>query len=287
MQAFLAHMDAFGQGPGNSEWVDVWIAAQLAFRRLQEKEAGCADDAALLPLPASMQAQAQAVQQCVHTSLAHSRVPVAFNLVEFDGLMSSSCVLQQAQLQAVQARVQTAPDDAELAAICLQTAAARDATGTPETVASWDGNGLSVLSSDRNIRLLQAQLVSALAPGLPPAPGLAAAALQVAVGSSVPVMHVAKLDGRALLVKGHHRARVLRALGVNYLPCLVSVCTSTDDVLAVAPWLQRSQVEAQFESPRPVMVRDFDRPSLVHSHEARTRRRLLQLKLEVSAQWLP
>jgi ParB-like chromosome segregation protein Spo0J len=90
-----------------------------------------------------------------------------------------------------------------------------------------------------------------------------------------------------MLAKGHHRARTLGALGVTYLPCLISVCSSIDDVIAAAPWLNAAAAQRCFDEERPPMLRDFGRSALLHAYESRPRRRLLQLRVEVSSQWLP
>ena len=273
-------MDEFSPAADRAALIDIWREADKVLSRLLEKEAGCADQAVVLPLPPAMAPHAAALQACAHTNLAHSLVPVLFGLVEFDGLMTCKHTLQQAKLDAVQSRLPTAPEDPELASMCLAL------PGAPASAAvgRWDGERLLVVCEDADVRLLQ--VTHATEPSTA-APGMALAALQLTVGTTLPAMHVVKLDGRVLMAKGHHRARVLRAMGVNYLPCLVSVCESIDDVLAAAPTLNPRAVERCFDAERPAMLRDFGRSALVHSYEARSRRRLLQLKLEVSSQWLP
>jgi hypothetical protein len=101
------------------------------------------------------------------------------------------------------------------------------------------------------------------------------------------VLHAVLHAGRLLLVDGHHRARVLRARGQTFLPCVVSACTDLDDVLAAAPSLGDVDLSRLFEAPRPPLLRDFDRAGLVHTRQVRATRRLLRVRVTVEEDRLP
>ena len=283
LQDFLSHMKEFSPHYEMDSLVDAWRAAERQMASLRDSETGCADQAAVLPLPPPMTPHAQAIENSPEARLAHSRVPVFFGLVEFDGMMTVKRALLEDKLEAARTQVGANLDDSELAAICFPSA------HTPRLVSSshWDGERLLVVSDDDDVRLLQFVAVDGKASESQVDPGVTAASLQLSVGHSLPLMHAVRLKERVLLVKGHHRARVLRSRGVTFLPCIISMCESIDDVLAAAPGLDRQGVERCFQVRRPCMLRDFSRSSLVHTFEARTRRRLLQVRMEVSSSLLP
>jgi hypothetical protein len=286
LQEFVAHMESCALGFDRGDLIDIWRAADKSMARTREKEAGCADLAPVLPLPPSMAAQATALQKSAQINRAHSLVPVTFGLVEIDAMMVCKPVLEQSKLDTLQTQITAAPEDPELADICLSLPDPNVAAGTA-LVSRWDGERLLVTSEHADLRLLQVTHSAQPTGDFAAAPGLACAALQLTVGSTLPVMHVLSYQGRVLLVKGHHRARVLRAHGVPYVPCLVSVCTSIDDIVAAAPSVNAQTAQRCFDSERPPMLRDFDRAAWLHTYQARARRRLLQVRVEVTSQWLP
>ena len=283
LQATLAHMQSHAISADPGQLADAWRAAQAMLQRLTDKEAGCADNAPILPLPAEMAAAANALQMSPQVNMAHRLVPVAFGLIEVDAMMSTQPLLRQARLNAEQCSLPATLDDPALAALCL---AMPEPAATAPAV-HWDGHQLQVLSDDDDVDVLHAAPAEAATACAVVAPGIVQGALQLAFGTPLPVMHAVHLEGRVLLVKGHHRARVLRAAGATFLPCLVSWCSSLDEVLAAAPSLQREEAARCFAADRPPMLRDFDRSALVHSYEAKARRHLLQVRIDVTRQWLP
>lgn len=283
LQEFLTHMKDVSRAFDQDALIDAWRSAQQAMVRMREREVGCADQAAVLPLPPSMQAQSDAVSESPEVNEAHRAVPVAFGLVEFDGLMTTRTRLQEAKLAAVRSTVTTYPDDPELARVCLSLSAPPARVETTR----WDGQNLLIVTDNEDIRLLQSDVLPAASTPGSVVAGVPHSTLQWVLGGPLPVMHALRFNGRVLLVKGHHRAKVLRDLGVTYLPCLISACETLDEVWVAAPTLQREQVERCFYWPRPPMLSDFDRHALTYRHDALPRQRLLQMRVELSNHWLP
>lgn len=260
-----------------------WREAHGALQRLCDKESGCADDAPVLPLPPAMAPWVDALTSSPEVNRAHRLVPVVFGLVEFDALMTTQHIMRSDKLEGVRARLPAQLDDAALAALCLPL---KGAAQEP-AACHWDGQELQVISTHDDVQLLHVEPLATGAPMPAAAPGAMQAALHVALGQPLPVMHAVQFQGRVLLVKGHHRATVLRAAGATYVPCLISWCTSIDEVLAAASSLARDEVAQCFAVDRPAMLRDFGRAALIHSYAARARRLMLQVRVEVTRQWLP
>ena len=282
-QRFLARLEQRAESFDRDALSDVWRAAREAAMRLEEREAGCADDAAVLPIPAEMAAHIDAVVGLPAIDGAFSRVPVLFGLIELDSTMASRAVLVDERLEAMKAAWGTLPDDPALAAACLPLES--EPFASPRV--SFDGRCLSILDEDERFQQIELSVETGSAALEFEGPGEVHAALRLLVGVPPPVMHAVRLNDRLLLVDGHHRARILRAAGATFLPCFVSVCADYDDVLMAAPALGDLDLDSLFEAPRPPMLRDFGRASLVHSYRARRPGRLLQWRIEASAHPLP
>ncbi len=283
LQEFLSDINDVCPGADQDALIEAWQAAHAAMDRMVEREAGCADLAAVLPLPEVMQPQVAVVSRSPEVNQAHRLVPVAFGLVESDALMTTRRTLSEAKLESVRSTVISPPDDVALGRICL----ALSTSWGGVNYTRWDGQGVLITTDIDDLRLLNCEVLHGASVPASVSPGLTQIALHCAFGSSLPVMHAVQLNGRVLLVKGHHRARVLRAMGVKHLPCLISACTELSDIFSAAPGLDRAAVERCFAASRPTMLRDFDRAALTYSHQASKRRRLLQVRVEVSSRWLP
>jgi hypothetical protein len=251
--------------------------------RAEDKEAGCADDAAILAVPAEMSAHIDAVLADARVNRAFARVPVMFGLIDVDATMCAHATLAGDTLEAMSAAWQGGLDDPALVRTCLPLEA-RDAG---DVRASFDGRTLSVSADDGELCWLHSALQSGAGASDVAGPGTIGATLQLQVGRAPALLHAVRLNGRLLLVEGRHRARVLRAAGETYLPCLISNCADLDDVREAAPAVTALDLERLFDAPRPPMLRDFGRAELVYRYEARRLRRLLQLRIEATAQWVP
>lgn len=282
-QQFLARLehrsDEFDRDLLTARWRD----ARDAIARIAEREDGCADDAAILPIPPEMAAHVDAVIASPVIDRAFSRVPVTFGLIELDSTMSSRSVLVEERVAAMASSWGAAPDDAALAAACLPL----DGQRVDTSRLRFDGRCLSIIDDTESLEQLEVSVQDGPSTAEIPGPGEVHAVLRVIVGTPPALVHAVRHDGRLLLVDGHHRARALRAAGVTFVPAIVSVCGDLDDVVAVAPRLAELDLEGMFDAPRPPMLRDFGRGVLVHSYPARRPSRLLQWRIEATSQWLP
>jgi hypothetical protein len=231
-------------------------------------EADAADEAAVLPLPKRMGRYVTRVLSSPALAAHHSVVPVAVGLVEVDALVISSIRLDDAKVQALQDDWQHRPDDARLARICLPLAPAP--APAIEVRMSSDG-GLTLVGRSHDLQCFEGPQLTWLPHaassararrGEPQEPVSGRVELRMAIGPSLPVLHAIRCDGRLLLRDGHHRALALRGLGLAYVPCLISACVHRDEVRALAPELAADELSLLFDSPRPPLLRDFNKPSL-------------------------
>jgi hypothetical protein len=255
-----------GAPPDELTLNEAWRGARAGMRRLEEREAGCADQPALLSLPQSMAAHEQALMQCPAMNAAFARTPVSFALIEGDALMASRPSLWSDRLEHFKPQAQAAAtDDGLLAQLCLPLAPA-----LPTLHSHFDGETWTVNADDSALGWMN--------------PGWhrdahGRAVLQLVAGTPPSVVRAAYWNGRLLLIDGHHRVRMLRACGVNFVPCMVAACEDEADVLALAPHLRGQDLAPWFEAARPPMLRDHDRVSLVYRHQARRENRQVQVKI--------
>ncbi len=283
LQAFVERVEQRGEPAGRAQLSDAWRAAREAMLRLEEREAGCADDAAVLTLPEDMGAHVAAVARIPEVDRGFAHVPVMFGLIELDATMCARHVLVEETLSALKAAWPEDLDDVQLVAACLPLSD----WPVADTRASFHGRTLTVITDDDGLHWSDSTVVSRAAAAAVAGSGVIDAGLQLLLGRTPPLMHAIRMNGRLLLVEGHHRARVLRASGQAFAPCIVSSCIDLDEVRAAVPSLADTDLGRYFEASRPPMLRDFDRQALVYRYRARRLRRMLQLKIDVTTQWLP
>lgn len=251
-----------------------WRTARSRMHELASRERGCADNAAVLPLPPEMGEHVARVAATPALSAAFSRVPVAFGLVEIDALVAvRACLWQDTLAVYAQSVDEVLRDDRALAAFTLPLQRPAPAVRT-----RFDGQRWQVTADDEALAVLRAT-ASLDETGC--------ARLELIAGSPPPLMHAARIEGRLLLLDGAHRARSLRARGVSFAPCLISACDGIDDLQALCPWMPASELQELVDSPRPPMLRDHDRRSLVMRMPAARRSRTLTVDLSRWSDWLP
>lgn len=275
MQAFLSRLERRAPHENREALMETWWRARHAMYAIEAREAGAADAAAVLEIPHEMTA---AVESRVATPMfrrASDRVPISFGMVDIDAVMCPRPVLREETLVSMRSAFAHGPDDAELVAICLPMEP--HASGTDEVF--FDGKAVSVISESEDIAVVPDVQAGSATAGEYPA---AIATLRHVITRPARWLHAIRKNGRLLLVEGHHRARVLRGLGETYLPCLISACGDDEDVQAAAPWLAGTDLARFFESPRPPMLKDFDRAALLHRYSAQRLRTLLRLTFQTS-----
>jgi hypothetical protein len=266
------------------ELVQAWRGASEAYGELAEREAGCADDIGVLPLAEGMQAHLEAVMSEPAVHNAFGEVPVAFGLLEADALMAGHYWIDERREREATGRASRISDDADLIRTCLP---AGDDWFQPEPLVRLVQGELCVIGRDADIELIDAAMVVPPAGEAGQVPGNLVGTLSFSIGRRPPLMHVAMHAGRALLLEGRHRALALRQAGWTFLPCLISTCSTLDEVALVSTGISADYAANCFEAKRPPMLRDFGRPALVHRYEKRSTRQVLRIRYEVLQETIP
>ena len=249
-----------------------WRDARSAFAELSKSEADCADQCAILPVPSSMAEHAAALIAAPHVTRWHEAVPVSLGLVEADALVASRISVYDERVAELTRSYLAAPSDAALAQCCWPLQ--EDGEANLQLRRTADGFSLSEDGAAFEV-----------APVLHGHPCTGSAVMSLNLLQSPRVMHAVRFADRVVMVRGHHRALALRAAGVAYLPCLISVCSSLDDLHACAPELLLER-ERLFDAKRPPMLRDFDRSKLTHTFRAQRMKRQLRVTVQVQRDWV-
>ncbi|MEI7444697.1 MAG: hypothetical protein WCK28_07400 [Burkholderiales bacterium] len=283
LQSFIDHAERVADDADRDALIDAWRAAADTMARIEDAEAGCADEPGILEIPDAMADHVDAFVGVPEVNRAFSRVPVSFGLIEIDATMTARGTLREATLEACRRRWPADLDDPALVAACLPV----EPPARHDVRARFEHGAMTLLAEDPALRFLGARLRVGDEAAALEAGGTVDAGLELSFGRGPSVLHAVRHAGRLLLVDGHHRARVLRALGQTFLPCVISACADLDDVRAAAPELAGIDLDRFFEAPRPPLLRDFDRPALVHTHRVRATRRLLRVRVTVEEDRLP
>lgn len=266
---FRRHAESAAQPVSVSDIRQAWVRAGESMAALSKTEAEAADRPGLLPLPPGMTPTVARLLQDPRVEAAFGQCPVSFVLVELNDLMVSDPILWSDSLETclsdANGKVQ---DDDWLARSSFEFVSRLPVFTTACQNSEW-----VVSSEEADLRLLETSLAKL---------DDLSAGLTLRLGRVPPIVHAARLDGRLLLLKGHHRARCLKMLGVKFMPCMVSTCHHIDDVRRLAPHLCPDDLTRWFAARRPPMLRDYERQSLVYWSAAR--RPMHTIRLQISSE---
>ena len=270
---------AGGAPPDLAAIAQAWRSAAAVYRELEVSEAGAADDPHIEPLPRAMAAHVAELVALPAFRNTFDTVPVAFGMVELDTLVVSQYSLTQATVARLRERHAARLSKRQLAALCLPLA-------PPDAdfrLAYRSRREFAFVSGAHDMRFLSATLVDpAHIEGLA-VPGHAKAVVALAVGFSSNVLNAVRLGNRLVLNNGHHRAYALRALGLTHVPCVIQVCASYAELRLAATSEIYDNSDLYFESPRPPLLRDFDRPELTQTLASAAQRRQLRVRFKVGS----
>jgi hypothetical protein len=279
---FIEESIVAGVLPTLAELADFWRTATAVYRELEVSEPGAADDPGIGPLPRSIEAHvAKLLQQPVFRQ-TFDTVPVAFGMVELDKMIVSQYSLTRSVLERLRARHASRPTPKQLAEICLPLAPRDDEC----RLASRDDGEFVFVSGAHDMRFLGATLIDPAGIEGLTVQGHARAVVALSVGFSTNVLNVIRLGNRVVLNNGHHRAYALRAMGLTHVPCVIQVCASHEELREAASREICDNSDLYYESPRPPLLRDFDRPDLACALKSARLQRQVRVRFKFESRQL-
>ena len=268
--------------PSPAELADFWRGAAAVYRQLEVAESGAADDTGIKPLPRSIEAHVAKLMEQPAFRNTFDTVPVAFGMVELDKMIVSQYSLTRSVVERLRARHAARPTHKQLAGICLPIAPRDDEC----RLAGRDDGEFVFVSGAHDMRFLGATLVDPAAIKGLTVQGHARAVIALSVGFSTNVLNVIRLGNRVVLNNGHHRAYALRAMGLTHVPCVIQVCASHEELREAASSEICDNSDLYFESPRPPLLRDFDRPDLTRAFTSARLQRQVSVRFKSESRQL-
>ena len=251
---------------------DEWRAANDYFHALEVAEAGIADAAECLPLPAEMSPLARALAKDRYFRDTYDTLPTEIRMVELSKLIASQSSVSPGFSGELRARLGPKPTPQALFHFCLPAE-----RPLPAVKARKVASGRWLFTSEStDFRLHRALLLDpAKIAGLATF-GPASHVLAFPVGFGSNFLSVVRSDKRLLLQNGYHRAYTLLAAGFTHAPAVVQTVTRKDELAIAANEEVVSNAAFYFLAARPPLLRDYLDP--------KTSKRLLAHRMQTSVE---
>ena len=267
---------------GKSALTDAWQAAQRVIRRLEQDEAGVADDPPIGKLGPEYE---PLLIEFLKDPLVHygfNTVPTEVAIVELDRMVVYQERIDITHSRRLEQKLGAIPSRTDLFRTCLPY-------DHPQPPVKWSrvSHGKFVfLSPSNDLRFLGP--VGLQPDQLRDAPGdnvVGVVGLPVGFGSNF--MNAIYAEKRLILNNGSHRAFALRQMGVTHVPCIVQHVTSRDDLEVVASSSVRRDPDLYLKHVRPPMLRDYFNPQLRMVMPVHRRLRQVTVRFEVEEEFIP
>lgn len=256
---------------------DEWRAANDRYHQLQTTEAGAADNADCLPLPAAMRPLAAALRRDPYFRRSYDQLPTTVAMVEVDKLIVSQSHIANVFSDARARALGSSPTPEALFGFCLPTT--REAA--PVRVRRLESNRYLFTSASTDLRAHDPKLLGRDLLGRIGAYGPVAGGIGLTVGFGSNFMSAIRSEGRLVLHNGYHRAHTLRSLGITYAPCVVETVTRTQELRLTANEAVSDDPALYYRSPRPPLLRDFFDPALVKRLRVRPMETMIEVEFKM------
>ena len=258
---------------------DEWRAANDVYYELEKSEAGAADGAECLPLPAAMAPLEQQLRASPYFQHTFDTLPTEIRMVELDRLIVSQRHIASVFTQTRGQGLGTSPNAKTLFRFCLPL----ERENPPVRIQRLSGNRYLFSSGSTDLRahepkLLDRDQISGIS-----SYGPIAGALGLLVGFGSNFLTVIRSDDRMVLHNGYHRAYTLRSLGITHAPCIVENVTRTDELRVAASERVSDRPEFFFRAKRPPLLRDFFDPRLVKRLAVRPMETVVEVEFKMKS----
>ena len=261
---------------------DAWQAAYQVVRRLEQEEAGVADDPPLGQLGPEYE---PLLIEFLKDPLVHhgfNTVPTQVAIVELDRLVVYQEHIDITHSRRLEQKLGASPSRTELFRTCLPY-------DHPQPPVKWSrvSDGKFVfLSPSNDLRFLGPM-------GLQPGQlkeergGNLVGVVGLSVGFGSNFMNAIYAEKRLILNNGSHRAFALRQMGVTHVPCIVQHVASRDELEVIASSSVRRNPDLYLKHVRPPMLKDYFNPQLRMVMPVHRRLRQVTIRFEVEEDFVP
>jgi len=255
--------------------IDEWRAANDYYRELERSEAGIADQGEHRELDSSLATLAAQVKSHPSYRDAFDTLPTCFGMIELDRLIVHQWHITRNFVDAVKARVGTAPDLAALFRTCMPL----DAPKAPVQIEQIGPRRYVFRCESEDFGFHEPAL---LRPEHADASfGAVASIVGLVLGFGANFLSAVRVGNRVLLNNGYHRACALRALGVTHAPCVIELATGLDELQITVNKRVAADAEFYIESARPPLLKDFFDPKIRKVLPIRKRVRRIEVDFDI------
>ena len=242
-----------GRDADPAELAREWRTANDLYHELEQEEAGIAETAESLPLPAGLDALVEEVRSHPWFAATFDTLPATIEMVELEKLIvfqnSVSNLFSGARAHLLGA--DPAPED--LFRFCLPT----ERVDPPVTIQRLAADRWVFTSPSTDLRSHEPRPMGPRELDSFTTSGPIAGGIALLVGFGCNFMSVVRSEGRMVLHNGYHRACALRALGITHAPAVIQDVTRKDELRVAASETVNEDPAFYFRSPRPPLLKDF------------------------------
>jgi hypothetical protein len=275
--SFVRKHTVDGKAIEEMQAADMWRDAAKIYHALEQTEAGAADNPEVLPLPADLNPYIKKLTNHPSFVQSFSDVPICFGMVELDKLVMSQFNVTQSTVNSLAKYLGKKPTNAQLAQVCLPM----DSTKTNFELVKEGRDGYVFHSDSHDFRFLGAKLLEPEQLKHFTHYGYPSAVLALAVGFSSNVLNAVRYNNRIVLNNGYHRVCTMRSLGITHAPCVIQVCSHTEELGMAGAAEISDNSDLYFKAPRPPMLKDYFNPALTATFKTHAQYRQIQLKYSV------
>lgn len=262
---------------------DEWRAAAGHILKLEKSEAGCADHAAIQPLPERLQPLGEQFMRNPLVEHGFNTVPSQVGLVELERLVVYQHHIDLSHVAMLKERLGPSPDQEAVFRLCLPF----DREQPPAKWARVHRDTYVFHSPSNDLRFLGAMPLSGEQIVDCPPPGTLVGAVGLAVGFGSNFLSVISAFDRLIVHNGSHRAFALRDLGQTHAPCVIQHVYSREELNVIASSAVAERPDVFIGQKRPPMLKDYFDPKLRKLIPVIRRLRQVTVKFQVDEGYVP
>jgi len=279
---FVKCMAVDGQARSQAVLVEAWRQANDHVKRLEQAEAGIADNVETAPLPAELDLARLRLEREPLFRASTQCTPVEIAIVELDKLVVFQKNIDLAHIANIRARLPRKPTPQQIFDLCLPSEPERPGVRMMQIAP----NSFTFVSPSNDFRFLQTQVLGPEQLGQSIQNGHATDVIGLAFGFSANYLTAISLERRLVLGNGSHRAYALREHGVTHAPCLVQRFSRREE-LELAPVGLQQHPDRCLRDARPPILKDYLDPALRMIVPVVRKHRLIKLTFGVEAVDIP
>ena len=260
-----------------------WREANDHVMKLEQSEAGYANNPTTLPLGPQMQVLAQRVLPDPMFQRAYRFVPTDIVLVELDRLVVFQKFINLGFVETLKSSMQGQPTDEEIARLAFGLDRALPSVQFMQNAP----NMYSFISPSNDLRFLEAAVGSPIQVQGLSSNGQPFAYIILGIGFGSNYLNALQIDGRLILNNGSHRAYALRELGITHAPCLVQRITRREELDLIASGDVQQNPDRYLKAVRPPVLKDYFDDKLRKVIQVPRKNRLVRVQFGIEQSDVP